>query len=241
MDDRNPIYTHLERVLAAFEIVKEATLAKVTLPQSRPDAGALNRILRSTEAKGKLVFSIVATAVTITLVFAGLAYFFKNALLADISRIASAISILSWLAYMGTIILSGIPAIVDVVRAPFDPLLASVRHAITHDQQYIDRLCAIDVKALKQVLAHYKTERILFERRGALLSGSIDRIGLFPALGAVALLYLGLRQFTGDNSWAQILVPIIVFFHFMNFLAFSMYQKIDRIISMLEISIELSE
>jgi len=241
MDDRNPGYTHEESVRAVFDIVTEATLAKVILPKSGSPDGKLKRLFKWTESKGKFVFIGVMIAVAVMLVSAVLAYFTRSPVLITVSKAASAVSILMWFAYMLTVIVGGFPAIVDVVRAPYEPLLASVRHALHHDQPYIDRLILLDVNALKHVLTYYKNERMLFERRGALLSGTIDRIGLFPALGAVALLYLGLQKITGDNGWAQILVPIIAFFHFMNFLAFGMYQKIDRIIAMLEVSIELHE
>ncbi len=69
------------------------------------------------------------------------------------------------------------------------------------------------------------------------MSGAIDKIGLFTALGGVALLYLGLEKFAVGLEWIQMLVPVITVFHLMNFLALDMYAKVDRIIVMLECSI----
>ncbi|HEY0061473.1 MAG TPA: hypothetical protein VGC21_05090 [Telluria sp.] len=241
MDEKNHSDIHQEMIGAVFDIVTEATLAKVTLPQSSLPDRPLRRLAKWIEAKGKLVFTGVLIAETVMLISAAAAYFTRNPVLLTVSKVSSAVAILLWFAYMVMVIIVGFPTVIDVVRAPYQPLLASVRHALEYDRQYYDRLKLLDIKALKHVLAYYKNERVLMERRGALLSGSIDRIGLFPAFGAVALLYLGLQNIVGDNGWAEILVPIIAIFHFMNFLAFGMYQKVDRIITMLEVSIDLHD
>lgn len=126
------------------------------------------------------------------------------------------------------------------VTVPTAPEHRSTRNR--NGPPYIDRLALLDVNAVKYVLAYYRNERQAMEKRGASLSGAVDRIGLFPAIGAVALLYYGLLKIAEGSEvgvmLSQLLVSVIAVFHLFNFVVMPMYQKMDRIIAMLEYSVD---
>jgi hypothetical protein len=237
MDQRTPSDMRREAVMSAFEIVSEFTLARRTLPPSDPANDRFERFANALEAKGKAV-SLTLFALTIFEFGCGaLGYFLDSRLFMKISSIGIVICLLLWLTYMLAVTITQIPSVIKIVRAPFKPFLRLVKYALEVEQPYINRLADIDVVAVKHVLAHYKNERNAMEKRGYSLSGAIDKVGLFPALGGVALLYLGLKAFSTGSEWVQMLVPVIASFHLMNFLALDLYAKFDRIIVMLEHSI----
>jgi hypothetical protein len=237
MDQRTPQALYQESVTAVFDIISEFTLSRITLPPSDTHGNRFEKLFKFLESKGKFFFLLVVILVIAMIGCGALGYLIKSRLLMNVSAVVYALSVAIWLAYMLAVIFASFPEIIKIFRAPLKPLLQSVRHALDVERPYRDRLELIEINAVKHVLAHYRNEREAMEKRGSLLSGAIDRIGLFPALGGVALLYLGLSALKSTNGWILMLVPVILVFHFMNFLAFGWYQKVDRIIVMLECSV----
>lgn len=237
MDQRTPQDMHYADVMAAFEVVSEFTLTRRTLPPSDSPNDRFERLASKLQSYGKRVFLFLLVLVVFEIGCGALGYYVKSNLLVSISNGAIGASLLLWTAYMLATSVAYVPGVIKIFRAPFKPLLQLVKHSIKEERSYLDRLASINVSAVKHVLAHYRNERNAMEKRGSSLSGAIDKIGLFTALGGVALLYLGLKEFAVGHEWIGMLVPVIAVFHFMNFLALDMYAKFDRIIVMLECSI----
>ncbi|NHZ41762.1 hypothetical protein [Massilia aquatica] len=227
-----------ETVLA---ILAEATAYKLPSTPVNIDAPWFEKVQAKIDAKQKILLGIMFFLLVGLSVSLALAYFFNIPVLANVSLLFSAGAHLVALIYSLIAIVVGIPSLFRIFKNPYAPMLSSVQRFLTADRPFIERLAAQDAGILKQVLAYYKDGRNGMEKRGSLLSGSIDRIGLFPALGAAALLAAGIYKLSPENHWIQMLVPIITTFHFLNFLAFGMYAKMDRIIVMLELAVAESE
>jgi hypothetical protein len=51
--------------------------------------------------------------------------------------------------------------------------------------------------------------------RGSLLAGPIEKVGLFPALAAFAV--IATTMWHNANVWIKVVLSVIPFFYFMNF------------------------
>ncbi|MRW90191.1 hypothetical protein GJ699_09365 [Duganella sp. FT80W] len=133
-------------------------------------------------------------------------------------------------------VLISIPTFYQLTKAPFGFFFIQLRASTTFDLQMVSDLAQCDPAAVRYVAKHYQYHRMGLEKRGGTLSGSIDKLGLFPALGAVLLLWNQL-SISPTGSWAVMLVPMIILFHFMNLYSFSLQQRMDRVIAGLEFSV----
>jgi hypothetical protein len=82
------------------------------------------------------------------------------------------------------------------------------------------------------VLVQYRHERLAFEKRGSLLAGPIEKVGLFPALAAFAV--IATTMWHNANVWIRVVLSVIPFFYFMNFWGYELRQEMDRTIALLE-------
>jgi hypothetical protein len=121
-------------------------------------------------------------------------------------------------------------------KKPFFSLLNMLRAAVTVDLPFLQELTQCNKHAVQYVLKYYQLQRLGLEKRGAVLSGSIDKIGLFPAIAAVLLLWSSLST-SPYSTWSSILVPIIMCFHLLNLWSFGLQQRMDRVIALLEVSV----
>jgi hypothetical protein len=133
-------------------------------------------------------------------------------------------------------IITDMPFVNQFRKRPYAAFLRSVHSTATFHLQFLHELAGCEKQAVQYVLRHYQLHRVAMERRASLLSGSIDKIGMFPALAAVVLLWLSLSKAPFGN-WLSILVPIIFLFHLLNILAFALQQRMDRVIALLETSV----
>ena len=135
-------------------------------------------------------------------------------------------------------ILSGVIYLRKVRRSPYAPFLKHVANSFTFDLQFVNKLSLCELNAVRYVLSYYKLERATFERRVCLASGSIERVGLFPAIAALAVLGASLAKLPGVSDWVLSLIPVILAFYFLNLAAYGMLQKKDRVIAMLEFVVQ---
>ncbi|PRD94564.1 hypothetical protein C6P77_29490 [Burkholderia ambifaria] len=87
-------------------------------------------------------------------------------------------------------------------------------------------------EAIQYVLAHYRHQRIAFERRGMMLAGSLDKIGFFPAM--VAFVMLMIPTWSHLDPWIKYFALLVPAFHFLNMLSYGLTQEMDRTIALLE-------
>jgi hypothetical protein len=103
---------------------------------------------------------------------------------------------------------------------------------MTLDLPLVNRLLACDRDAMEFVLVQYRHERVAFEKRGSLFAGQIEKVGLFPALAAFAV--IATTMWHNANVWIKVILAVVPFFYFMNFLGYGLGQEMDRTIALLE-------
>jgi len=129
-----------------------------------------------------------------------------------------------------------IPFFRKVYRAPFTPLIEALDDAIKLDFPMVLELDRCDREAIEYVLAHYRHQRIAFERRGMMLAGSLDKIGFFPAM--VAFVMLMIPTWGHLDPWIKYFALLVPAFHFLNMLSYGITQEMDRTIALLEYCLE---
>lgn len=124
-------------------------------------------------------------------------------------------------------------------KAPYSSLLSAAKGDSQTDLPLVNMLLACNRNAVAFELAQYKHARNSFERRGALLAGAIDKVGLFPAIAT----FVGVAStlWSHSENLIRILVFIIPAFYFMNFLSWMLLQEMDRTIAMLEYSLAVRD
>lgn len=136
---------------------------------------------------------------------------------------------------LSQIVLS-LPILYQAKKFPFKFFITLVGDSTTSDLAFIQQLQACESAAVRYVTKHYQYHRMALEKRGAILTGNIDKLGIFPMLAAVTLLWGDLSKHAlGD--WAHFLVPVILIFHALNLYSFGLQQRMDRIIASLEFSV----
>jgi len=123
-------------------------------------------------------------------------------------------------------------------KSPYKPFYSLVKSSAEMDVLFVNRLCQCDKRAIQYVLAYYKYERNGLEKRSSLFCGSVERIGLLPAIAALIVLMSSLAKISEVATWAVMLGPLIFIFYLMNIGIFQMTQRMDRVIAMLEYCIQ---
>ena len=131
-----------------------------------------------------------------------------------------------------------VPFLFQIRKEPYGPFLQLVTLESEFDLQFVYRLSSCNVNSLEYVL-QYKLERNGLEKRGSMLSGAIDKIGIFPALAATALLFTNISDIKFGNGWLKTIPPSILAFHLINLSIFPMLQKMDRVIALLEHTVKV--
>ncbi|WP_266233466.1 hypothetical protein [Paraburkholderia sp. CNPSo 3076] len=124
-------------------------------------------------------------------------------------------------------------------KQPYSPLLWSIEASIAADSEEFQKLLSCRRDAIALYLLQYKHERDSFERRGAMIAGSLDKIGLFPAMAA----FVGVATSLWSHSelFVRVLVFVVPAFYLMNFVNWKLIQEMNRTIAVLEYSIELHD
>lgn len=212
-------------------IVEEATTAKViSFPK--------NPVEHRLDVSSKWLMRPGIAGFITMVVLAVVAYYTHSRVLANATFVVSVIVQLITLGVLSIIIFSGILFLWQLKKSPFGPFFSQLKASRELNLPYVFQLAACDKQAVQYVLAHYKYERAGFEKRGSLLAGSVERVGLFPALAALVLLVAGLEKVTELGTWPVMFGPIIFAFYLMNVASFNMLQKMDRVIGLLEFCIQ---
>lgn len=212
---------------AVYRVVKDFTEDKAP---PRPVDNFSSLVIRINEILSKNFYIVIFVLFIIVV----LNIYVQSNILAFASLATYSLSLLLIILVMLTFIFLAIPIVYKVYKNPYTFIFSELKFSFNFDKKYIARLKNCSKNSIRYVLTIYRYERNGLEKRGGVLSGSIDKIGLFPALGVLALLSVGLSKAGEDYAWIQIIVPVIMAFHFMNLSTFTMLQKMDRVISILE-------
>lgn len=118
-------------------------------------------------------------------------------------------------------------------------MFSSIHHALTHDLPFVNQLLLCERRAVEYVLVQYRDQRLAFERRGSMLAGALDRVGLFPALAAFVVVASTLWQ--TNLPWVRELVFLVPAFYFINLMGYGLTQEMDRTIALLECSLAMHD
>ncbi|WP_449122958.1 hypothetical protein [Pseudomonas sp. MPG01] len=135
-----------------------------------------------------------------------------------------------------------------VLAAPFASLLEwNVKTVMQVDAQYLPQLAALSQETLKLGALELKSERIGFEKRTYMVTGALEKVGIFP--GSLAL-FIGIstliKTFDGAGisarmDWVFAVAVANVFFFFMCGYVQMMIVQYDRMIALTELAIELKK
>lgn len=225
--------SNMASLSAIQEVFAVASKMTTTKRPRLPETPLERRLTQLSE----LVITHATLGFLTMIVIAVLAYSSQSSPLLNTMTSVGILSILCVLIFFVLTILSTVPLLAKIRKAPYSPIFDLIELSINFDLQDIHRLKLCDKTAVQYVLMQYKYERNGLEKRGGILSGALDKVGLFPALGALALLSNGLSNVGFGGGWIQMLAPLILAFYFLNLATFGMLQKMDKVIALLEYSL----
>lgn len=154
-------------------------------------------------------------------------------------HISSLVALL--LAYIGAIVHPLISALIHrksvlaTLRHPFGVLLQNAAATTAVDLKYSPKLERKPLALLEIIALEVKSEREFFERRLALVVGSIEKVGLAPGLLAA---FLSLHQLPGTlNQWVLGLAYATPALYFFGAMAHFLAMRLDRMSKLLELVI----
>lgn len=219
----NPSNNEIDDVL---EIVGEIATAK--RPSER-----LNRYEKLLSTWCESLFSHQNIGVALSLLLATVSAIFHSPALANTSFATLMLSQTLSLILMVLIILYSIPFLYNFLKSPQNHFLKLVKLSCKFNLHYVEKLSHCNVLAIRYVLSHYEGERLAFEKRCSVLVGSIEKIGILPALAGLAVLSINLSKPHILQSWTNSLLALILAFYIMSMGAFTLMQRQDRVISIL--------
>jgi hypothetical protein len=128
--------------------------------------------------------------------------------------------------------------VMGFLRRPYEPILGNAEKTALTERTLFSFLLKQKSENLRYVLAHLKAERGDFEARISLFTGTIAKVGIFPAL----LAYFSLLQKLNllDNSAIGLLVQVVAYatpaFYFFAFPFNVVSARMDRHISLIELA-----
>lgn len=228
------LQAEIDKVMA---IIERATSAPIPSSAEKEEHSGRWRSLVDFVERHKKKVSWAALAFSLLL---GILMLFKDILprqaLLPMALIIGSLAQLCCISIMLSEILVAVPTLYQLKKNPFKFFFTQLRTTTTFDLQMVSELARCDQAAVRYVTKHYQYHRVGLEKRGGTLSGNIDKLGLFPTLGAVVLLWSQLNA-SPIGSWAVMLVPAILIFHIMNLYSFGLQQRMDRVIAGLEFSV----
>ena len=224
----------VDQIKKVMDILRHATNAGLPRPQSELEGGWLRLEGFTHKHKRKPIWLSLAFILIV------LTFYFLQPYLGHVSglivvTLASPLEFAAMFLLMCDMLLI-IPTIKQLRSDPFQFVLKQVEFTASFDLKVIQELEECSVQAVQYVAKHYQYHRISLERRGATLSGSVDKIGLFPAIAALVVLWNTLSPVT-SFPWPLGLAAIILIFHLLNLYFFGLQQRMDRVIATLEASI----
>ena len=226
-----PSAADIEAVMA---IATAATVATDPVFPASPIEKRLERVRR-------WLIAHTMHAVMVMLVTAGLALYSKSQALVSTTLALAIISQLLATAMMIPGIIVGALFLRQSIKKPYGVFLARVQGLAHVDRIYVNDFIKCSPHALRYVLMNYRYERNGQEKRAGMLVGAIDKIGIAPALAGLVLLTWNLFKLPGEIGWAGVFGPVLFAFYLMAFGAATMTHRMDRVIALLDYSIQLTK
>lgn len=226
-----PSNTEIERVI---QIVEQATRA--IIPSEIPELkGASGKFIKNVGRKRRalLIAALVAFACLVLLML--FQRWIPRDVLIPLALIAAAVAELAGIAIVLTEIIIELPTLTQLRKNPLSAVFGALRSSTTHDLYFLGRLIECDRRAMIYVHKYFQHQRTGLEKRGGLLSGNIDKIGIIPAIIAGLLFWHSLSN-SIFAPWVPYLAVVLFAFHVLNLFSFGWQQKMDRVIALLEVA-----
>lgn len=221
-------------VKQVVDILREMTVTKRPPLKKNAFEKRMDQILNWLVSNAVLTFVVM-------LILAVCSYFFRSDAILNTTLTFGLLSAFFGWMLQAAVIVALVPSILEIRKDPYKNFFCLVERASNDDSGFLDKLKKCDTLILRYVLAQYKLERVAFEKRGNLLSGSIEKIGFFPALAALIVLSVSLTKATFLHDWSNGIVLLLFSFYIMNVAAFAMHQKMDAVIALAEHYLETSD
>lgn len=215
-------------VAEVMRIVEEATLCRRTERPKHRIWRWLDPITQGVRDHGLIGFVTM-------LLMAALGLLFGSRPLLDTSVTIGLLTSCLGLLLLFLIVVAMIPSMLSIAKEPRAIFMGVVKEYAELNLKYVNQLTKCDALAVRYVLLHYRAERVAFERRCAIFAGSLDKIGIFPALAAFVGLAFAILK--APNNMIQQLVYLVPAFYIISFAAYMQFQELDRVIAQLEFSL----
>lgn len=228
MDQRvRPSVSHRD-IDEVRDILKQLTVRKRPVRSQSPWASHVEnaeRLVRTFSLVGLAECAIMAVITTVS---------DSHPLAETVFAMGLLLTLLGTAMLMSPVLLS-VPLLRKLYHTPFEPLFEALEDALLLDLPSVHDLAQCEREAMEYTLAQYRHQRQSFEKRGAMLAGSLDKIGFFPALVAFAMLIV--PAWSHLDAWIRDFALLVPAFHFANLLSYGLTQEMDRAIALLEYSL----
>lgn len=219
-----------DEVIAVFRILSNAT--KRTRPEM--PKGRLEAILLKLQ-KISIIVGISSFSVLILLAVASI-WVKSNWVLISALGVSVVTYLCAIILLLEPLVL-GVPSAYRIMQNPFDGLLARMHEASVNEAKYINELLAFEVIVLEYALTQYKAERNAFERRTAILAGTLEKVGIVPAM--LAYFAVASTVLKDAGQFVVVIVWTVPAFYCLAFFGGMINLKMDRVLALLELSIKL--
>ncbi|MCS0580299.1 hypothetical protein NX784_01695 [Massilia pinisoli] len=225
-----PSKYEIERVIGIVEQATRAVIPSEVLALQCKTGKVIDFIGRKRRA---LLFTALGAFVLLFLLMLIQRWVPRHVLI-PLALIAAAVAELASIAMIFSEIIVELPTLNQLRKNPLSAIFSALRITTSHDLYYLQRLTECDRKALLFVQKYFVYQRTGLEKRGGLLAGNIDKIGIVPAIIAGLLFW-----HTLSNSifapWVPYLAVLLFAFHILNLISFGWQQKMDRVLALLEV------
>lgn len=140
------------------------------------------------------------------------------------AALTAAVFIAALMIALVSLMIVGIFPFINTLRKnPYSFLHRNIRASALMDMPEMAKLLQCRRAAISVYLLHYKHERDSFERRTAMISGALDKIGFFPALAA--FVSVGYSLWAHSQSLVRVFVFLVPAFYIIAFLAGKLLRK----------------
>ncbi len=119
---------------------------------------------------------------------------------------------------------------------PMSPIINNIDQTVLNDSKYFKLLCKKKASVLAYLLIHIQAERDYFEKRGALIVGSLEKTGIILAVIALALATSRLSN--PEYEWVDTIIYSAPVLYLMGIISQAMIHKLDRMILIIEFAIQ---
>ena len=218
------------RIAELFSVVEDISRNEVNCKKLK---GARTRKIREYIWIAGILLPVVLSVILFAIFYAGN----YN------SQLVYASLFLLLIAYIFTMLLPLIDVLSDkmwirnMYKEPFTVIVNNAENAAYLDLGEYRRFLSFSNEELNYLKVQLLAEKDDLKRRVRLVNGSIDKIGLIP--GAIALVIMLSKTPTANDAWLYSLASVSVILHLFGIGMFFLVSRLERVISLLDMAIQM--